>query len=207
MKARSVLSLAFALALSPLAHSQQLPDNAKIIGPRAYVPMQAKQLANPNAIYVNQQLMAEHGLDVQKIFDIAAYAAPVTGETAGGYTNKTKTVYADGYGGIGLNGNEGNGRTFTVDSIWENKGGGITPFVSQTSEVTHRNGASLLPEGIHEAIWSNLLAQELPGSAYRILAIIATGTRVGGPDGEPRVSMNTPKLAEANATKHALKTP
>jgi hypothetical protein len=191
MKARSVLSLvAFTLALNPLAHAQQapqLPRAAQIIGAAAYVPMEAKQLANPQIIYANGKLMAESGLDLQMIIEKAAWAAPVSGETAGGYTNKVKIVFADGYGGIGLNGNEGNGRTFTVDTIWENKGGGITPFVSNTSEVTHRNGASLLPEGIHEAVWSNMLAEELPNGASRILAIIATGTRVGGPDGEPRV--------------------
>ncbi|KYG67066.1 hypothetical protein AZI86_08620 [Bdellovibrio bacteriovorus] len=190
MKARSVLSLvAFTMAFQPMAYAQKapLPDAAKIIGAGAFVPMQAKQLANPNAIYLNHKLMAEQGLDLQKVLEMTAFAAPVSGETAGGYTNKTKTVYADGYGGIGLNGNEGNGRTFTVDSMWENKGGGITPFVAATSEASHRNGASLLPEGIHEAIWSNLLADELPRGAHRVLAIIATGTRVGGPDGEPRV--------------------
>lgn len=188
MKARSVLSMmAFALAFNPLSVHADPPEAAKIIGAKAFVPMEAKQLANPEAVYVNRKLMQEYGLDVRKIIEMTAYAAPVAGETAGAYTDKTKTVYADGYGGIGMNGNEGNGRTFTVDSMWENKGGGITPFVAVTSEASHRNGASLLPEGVHEAIWSNLLAEELPRGAHRVLAIISTNTRVGGPDGEPRV--------------------
>ena len=177
-----------AIALVPLAQAKP-PKNQAILGEATYVTMPLRQLAHPVLLYVDKEHLLKRGYTVEQVLEKYGFASHVDGEAADAYLEVFKTAYVDGNGGIGMNGNFGSGRAAIIDEEWQIKGSGRTPMVNPNADADHRNGASLLPEAIHEAIWSNLLAAELPYGAYKVVAIIATGSMVtvDGREGEPRV--------------------
>jgi uncharacterized protein YdiU (UPF0061 family) len=165
------------------------PSHQALLGTETYITMPMHRLAQPRLIYADQEALKKRGISIDQVLEKFAFASPVDGESAHLYTNEIKTAYVDGNGGIGLNENFGSGRAAIIEQDWQIKGSGRTPMVNPNADSSHRNGASDLSESIHEAIWSNLLAEELPYGAFRVVAIIATGSHVhsGGMDGRPRV--------------------
>jgi hypothetical protein len=165
-------------------NANQPPRNIRLVGAATYVTMPLYALEQPKLLWADNAFLLKQGIPNDQILKKFAYAAAVEGESKGGYLKTQKTGYVDGNGGIGLNDNFGSGRAAIIDRDWQIKGSGKTMMVNKDADDGHRNGASLLGEGVHEAIWGKLLAAELPYGAYRTVAIIATGTMANS---EPRV--------------------
>jgi hypothetical protein len=85
-----------------------------------------------------------------------------------------KVGYADRYGGDGIGHNGGSGRAVFVNG-YHVKGVGKTPLVSALPSEISTAGDCLLAECIREAILSKIVANDFPGSAVPVLAIIDTG--------------------------------
>ncbi|HEY8272378.1 MAG TPA: hypothetical protein VIG33_15915 [Pseudobdellovibrionaceae bacterium] len=162
------------------------PKNQALLGAATYITMPLRKLSHPTLVYVNKEYLQARGISLDQVLEKFGFASPVDGEFADVYLDNVKTAYVDGNGGIGLNENFGSGRAAIVDEEWQIKGSGRTPMVNPNTDAYHRNGASFLPEAIHEAIWGNLLAEELPFGAYRVVAIIATGSMVASGEQEPQ---------------------
>ena len=185
----SVWLVLYTLDCFSQAASLGAPRNQAFLGVETYVTMPLRKLANAQLLYVDEETLMARGIAVSQVLEKFGFAAPVDGEFNSSYLELSKTAYVDGNGGIGLNDNFGSGRAATIETDWQIKGSGRTPLVNPNADSYHKNGAAVLAEGIHEAIWSQLLARELPHGAYKVTAIIATGSTVssGGHEGQPRV--------------------
>ena len=181
-------TITFASPRVSLASQAQVqpPKHQSVLGAATYVTMPLRGLTHPKLLWADTEYLAGQGISPDQILKKFAYASPVDGESAESYSNETKIGFVDGNGGIGMNGNFGSGRAATIVETragsastgqdWQIKGSGRTPMVNKDSDQYHRNGASVLGEGIHEAIWGKLLALEMPYGAYRTVAVIATGS-------------------------------
>ena len=87
------------------------------------------------------------------------------------------TIYADRYGGNGLEGNGGAGRAAFINGYYV-KGVGRTSLISSRTHASHATGGAYLEEAVREAIFGELFAAEAPHSALATLAIIDTGRKV-----------------------------
>ncbi|MGZ3748356.1 MAG: hypothetical protein ACXWRE_13330 [Pseudobdellovibrionaceae bacterium] len=182
-----ILWLIIALIITHILNAQAAPPKLQaLLGEATYITMPLRKLAHPTLIYANKEYLKARGISLDQVMEKLGFASPVDGELADIYLDTTKTAYVDGNGGIGLNENFGSGRAAIIDEDWQIKGSGRTAMVNPNTDAYHRNGASFLSEGIHEAIWANLLAEELPYGAYRVVAIIATGSMVASGNQEPQ---------------------
>jgi hypothetical protein len=163
----------------------------------AYAPQVAKKLAKPRLLYVNYELLTkmliEEGVQVpvggiteamkKEFVDHVAYMIPSKLDPPGAFLDISKTFFADRYGGLGMNGNHGSGRAMAAGKV-QTKGGGPTTLIGAHVDEGHRNGAINAVEGVHEAMWGEVLHHELPHGANRTIAIIDTGTDFTAPDGQ-----------------------
>lgn len=185
----STIASLVALAATAFAGPEQraMPNNTRFLGPQTYHTVEMRELAHPGFPYINIDLAREKGYEVgangvltaqgfAKLKQDLAIAIPVDGEPASAYDDRRVVVYVAGYGGIGLNGNLGDGRSATVLPDMRLKGGGRTDRVNPLSEKDHSSGAADTSEGFFESIRSNLMAAELPYGAMRTVAVITTGT-------------------------------
>lgn len=167
----SVGELAFA---GPYGNSM-LPANMSLLGPTAYKAVTMHHLQHPRIAFVNHDMAYGLGYTDNKLLQVYGNAVLTKGEKNADYTNETVTGYAAGIGGIGMNGNLGDGRSIVVGQFRE-KGGGPTPMVSPIADGDHKSGASIMRESIRETMIANLLATELPYGTLQTLTVLATGT-------------------------------
>ncbi len=156
------------------------------LSPQSYLPVPTQRFAKAKVIWVNWELLREMGVEMpasgmtpafeEKILAAFAWGRPQPQDPAEAFIPGTKkTFYADGYGGIGMNGNLGSGRAASAGLV-QIKGIGQTPMVYKPDDFGHSHGGASLEESIREAIWSEVLHHELPYGANRVLAILSTGT-------------------------------
>ena len=171
-----LLAISQTLSLNTFAVDTAPPRNQQVLGAATYVTMPLQKLAHPVLLWADRDFLLRHGVMPNLITDYFAYAAPSLGETGASYLPEFITAFIDGNGGIGMNDNFGSGRAAIIHEDWQIKGSGRTVMVNPKADLYHSNGAALMAEGIHEAVWSRLLAEELPYGAFRTVAVIATGS-------------------------------
>ena len=104
------------------------------------------------------------------------------GEAADG--RPTVDMFADRYGGWGMDHNKGAGRAAFFGRYNLNvKGVGVTPLVSNNTHYSHRHGGAPLKEGILEAVWGEVGTNLFGAGSTRILAVIDTGDATVWEDG------------------------
>jgi hypothetical protein len=188
------ISLLLVMLADATAHAQSgvndsltiTPYNMKILGYETYTPETMYRLANPQFAYVDLSLAVEQGYENQgnhlspsgKLamnfdFGIAGKVAGEIGENI--YTSKIVIGFSGGYGGVGMNGNFGDGRSVVLGK-YRLKGGKRTSRVSPKADSDHASGGSVLRDAVKECIASNLLAYELPLGAFHCLGIVLPGT-------------------------------
>jgi len=126
------------------------------------------------------------------LIDVCAYVADESPTAPHDSRDAPDAIgYADRYGGGGLAGNGGSGRTVLVNGYLV-KGVGRTPLIGLTADKKHCTGAAYLQESVRETIFAEIVAAEFPHSAVCTIAIIDTGISVvwntpDGPKEERRV--------------------
>jgi hypothetical protein len=83
-------------------------------------------------------------------------------------------AHADRYGGYGLDGNGGSGRSALYRGAYV-KGIGRTPLIGRMADLEHSSGSAYFEEAVRETIYAEIFARELPWGAVRTSAIIDTG--------------------------------
>jgi hypothetical protein len=163
------------------------------LDPSAYVTTRVQKLANARIAYVNWDAIDEILLGMgyanpptkltpeltQAILNKAGYAMPMAGEPEATYAQDFRDLFSIRYGGHWINYNFGSGRN-GAGGVVDTKGIGRTTLVRPWSDGGHASGTMHLAEAVHEAVWSNILNQELPFGANRVLFILTTGTNVDG---------------------------
>lgn len=190
----------------------------------SFVAFEANRVRNAKLVWFNESYFKEHKLSVPLVKDDSlnsknyseelqkwaldnwAYMVKTSNLPPDFFTEKTKTFYADFYGGSGgdgINGDPdslGSGRAAS-SGAFNIKGIGRTPLASSDSpEVVasrgpqkgiykkikhyfsaghHLHGGSSLREAMMEAVWGELLNQELPHGANRVVAIISVPAGIG----------------------------
>jgi hypothetical protein len=187
--------LIFSLLSAPSAFGTET-SNKMVLGAATYKTMSLYKLANPQAVWTNDDLLIEKKiapasdspeLRTKKMLNLVGYASKAEGESGDPYMEDSLRVLVDANGGVGLDGNLGSGRAAIIGE-WQLKGSGKTMMVNRRSDSWHRNGASSMGEAVWEAAWSTLLYNELPYGAYRTLTIFTTGSLIPQGDGwVPRV--------------------
>lgn len=169
-----------------------------ILPKESYVELTTKRLKNPKVLWLNFDLLRSMGVKIpedglttefeQQILDAFAYAVPQNAHEDYWLfdSTKTKTFWADKYGGIGMNGNLGSGRA-AINGRIQIKGIGRTPLVA-SQDFHHAHGGASILEALSEVIWGEVGHNELPFSANRVIAVIDSGTYTSWGDGgsEPR---------------------
>lgn len=186
MRRLVLYALVATLAAATHALESPHPRHQKVLGAATYITMPVNKLASPTLLWADFDFLLQRGILPNQTLAKFAFASPVEGESAAVYRQEFVTAYVDGNGGTGMNGNFGSGRAAIIQEDWQIKGSGPTAMVNPNADGSHRNGASFIAEGIHEAIWGRLLAYELPYGAFRTVALIATGSHIGR-DSQPRV--------------------
>ncbi|MGZ3722668.1 MAG: hypothetical protein ACXVA9_07060 [Bdellovibrionales bacterium] len=163
------------------------PASAKsALHPSAYVEERVQKLANAKIAYVNwkavTEIMNELGFKsmptsltpelAEAILNRAGFVKRMPGEPESAFVNEFRSLFSIRYGGRWINFNFGAGRN------------GATALV----DVKGFGQTMTLSECMKEVIWSNILNEELPLGANRVLFVITTGTNVDGnnPEGDPR---------------------
>jgi hypothetical protein len=183
----SIITIAILSAsLSEAVLANERPANMDYVGREAYKPVVMRRLRNARTAFVNLSMANELGYvtsnegritnNWERLLKDYGSAVLTKGETDDAYTKDTNVGYAAGIGGMGMNGNLGDGRSI-VTGRFRKKGGGPTPMVSPIADLDHSSGASIMREAIREALIANLLAQELPYGAYQTLTLLDTGTQ------------------------------
>lgn len=202
-----------------------LPDIAS--GPlnaESFAAFETRQLAEAKLEWINLEYFAEKGVQFpfpiyedqatrtysqqlkQWALDAWAYIAPAPHYDPKIFTSKTKTFYADRYGGGGGDGVGGDpdllgsGRAASSGEF-NIKGIGRTPLASSEDETVvsgrapkgsifkqiqhhfsaahHLHGGASLREAMLEGIWGEILHRELPYGANRVIAIISMPMTIG----------------------------
>ncbi len=159
------------------------------LDPAAYVTEKIQKLANPQIAYINWKALDDIFLKLgyetlprdltpelaKSILNYIGYAKRVDGESAEAFINEFREVYSIRYGGRWINYNFGAGRN-GASGLVDTKGIGRTMLVRPWANGSHSSGIAGLPEAMKEAFWSNILHEELPYGANRVLFILTTGT-------------------------------
>ncbi len=182
-----VTSLILCSALSTPVSAQQAPsfapNNAKYLGTQSYIPVTTQKLAHPSLVYVDIAQQKLSPLSEKYLLQKWGWAVRTENEPIEAYLKETRMHSASFYGGNGMNGNIGDGRT-SIRGDENFKGIGPTGMVNPHSEVGHTSGTLKIDHAIIEAIWSKLLDLELPYGANRVRGILGTGT-IENRDGHP----------------------
>lgn len=174
------------------AHADSLSDLTKTVGgflpAEQYVPVEVRQLRHAKVLWVNWELLREYGVTPppagltpefeSRLVRAFAWAVPATTDAADTFTDDTRTLYADRYGGAGRGANIGSGRaaSFLGRKPLQSKGSGQTSLVRATTE-DHSNGRMSLEEAMREAIWGEINARQLPFGSNRVLLVLDRGTQ------------------------------
>lgn len=171
----SALSISFA-ADKGLSQSPTLsPTNEKFLGQQSYIPVVTKKLARPNLVYFDLAPTKLSAAYKNFLLNKWGWAVPTPNEPRSAYLETSRIHSASFYGGNGMNGNIGDGRT-SVEGDENFKGIGPTGMVNPHTEEGHNSGTLKIDHAILESIWSKLLDLELPYGANRVRGIIGTGT-------------------------------
>src|SRR5256885_13208682 len=113
-------------------------EMSRSLDPIVYTEIKTRRLAHARVVWVNFDLLAELGIPIprqgltpefeQEILDAFAYAMPGPDDPPDAFLRKVKKFFADRYGGLGMNGNLGSGRSAAAGSI-QIQGVGGTPTV------------------------------------------------------------------------------
>lgn len=171
------------LAQSYLQDPAQAPVNAKFLGLQSYIPVITQKLSKPSLIYVDIAQKKLSPSFENFLLQRWGWAVPTVNEPKEAYLLDSRVFSASFYGGNGLNGNIGDGRT-SIYGDENYKGIGPTGMVNPYSEVGHTSGTLKIDHAIIESIWSKLLDLELPFGANRVRGIVGTGT-IEDRDGHP----------------------
>lgn len=155
-----------------------------------YLKVPVARLSRPRLVWVNLQALRDMGFDVpdrlnentkQILLDSLAWVSVDRNVMPVEITNDRREMYADFYGGTGLGSNTGSARAASAGWI-QAKGVGITGHLKFfDSEHTAR---STVHESIKDAVWGEILNNELEFGANRLLAIIDRGDILE--NGEPQ---------------------
>lgn len=178
--------------LSELAEGKPNLIDAQILNDQSYVEVPVVKLAQPKLLWANLSLLREMGYDVpekldakttQTLLDTLAWVSKDSHTADADIVPDTKKIMrADFYGGEGLGANFGSARAASAGDI-QVKGVGITPHLKRyDSKHTAR---STVHEAIKDAVWGEMLNNELPYGANRIVAIIDRGGALE--NGEPQI--------------------
>ncbi len=164
-----------------------------VVGKERFAKVDAVRVPGRVA-WLNVELARELGFDVpasgrltesseRAILDAVAWRIPPKGEEVG--DRETLRVFADRYGGTGLGGTGGAGRTaFLPFGNLSIKGIGKTPLSPDNDrDFLHSHGGAPMREGFVEAIWGEVNANLFTEGSTRILAVIDTGDFTEFPDG------------------------
>lgn len=195
------LSLCLLAATPVLAQqmSQGRPAHLDILGMQTFLPVELHQLAQADLWYVRYDSLRKRGIKIppQGIADPEfkkwyleqnAYQTPSQYDQPHHFTGKTKTAYSSYYGGLGnasnhgvtvapgqlIPGVQGDGRA-TVNGLEQHKGN-LTPMVPQVGRDPNHNGALQIIDGMEEAIWSEIFANEFKYGANETFGLINAGT-------------------------------
>ena len=181
--------LVFAGSISDLANKPS--ENRQILTEENYVSFRVLQLPNGVPIYINKSFLQSYGVDLdnlsedelnRQIVDAFAWVSDQVSFT-GSKSAPSKTMHSDYYGGEGLGPNHGSARAGILGQV-QIKGVGVTPHY--VGEVTSsHDGAAGFHEAIKEVVWGNLLENELPYGANRVISLIDTGLTKS--DGEKHI--------------------
>lgn len=146
-----------------------------------YLPFEVRRLAKPSLIWANLPLLKKMGYDVpqqldeateKKILESLAWVAPDPFVQPDEITTESRTFFADFYGGWGIGHNHGSARAGSSGSI-QSKGVGITPHLKLYDK--DHTARSTLHEAIKDAVWGEVLNNELPYGGNQLVAIISRG--------------------------------
>ncbi len=159
------------------------PLNEKFLGPQSYIPVVTQKLEKPTLVYADVPQEKLSVTDRSFLLNKWGWAVRTVNEPASAYLQEFRTHSASFYGGNGMNGNIGDGRTSVAGD--ENfKGIGPTGMVNPHTEEGHNSGTLKIDHAVLEAVWSKLLDLELPYGANRVRGILGTNT-IEDRDGHP----------------------
>ena len=149
-----------------------------------YEQITAFKLKDAKILWYNKDLLEELGFKIvstglteeqkRELLDIFAYSSNEKLSHELVDTEKTKILYADYYGGNGLNGNYGSGRAASIGQFQIK--GMPTPMIRKDSKSNdHNSGTANILDGFREAIWGSILNKIMPHGANQTLLIIETG--------------------------------
>lgn len=182
------------------------PDTLPNLNDESFAPFEAKRLQKAQVVFRNDDLLRDMGITIpgdEEILNELAYMVPQASDNKDLFVEgKGKIFYADKYGGTRMGSAYGSGRA-AITGRFQIKGLGRTPLASPLEPVAkpkgkewlsprivsdyvgdlihtwnHNHGKSSVREAIQEALWGEILNQELPNGANRIAAIISTGTYI-----------------------------
>ncbi|WP_318440664.1 protein adenylyltransferase SelO family protein [Photobacterium leiognathi] len=145
----------------------------------SFADFETFKLKNAEILWINNSLIKEYEFfnDIENIeeyiLDNYSFVTEEYINPSRILKNDSKIYGADRYGSRHEVCNGGSARC-GYDGLWQVKGIGITPLLSQNMSKTHANGKLFLDEAISEAIWGEVCHRHLPYGAIRTLAIIKT---------------------------------
>ncbi|MES2963714.1 MAG: hypothetical protein V4760_07465 [Bdellovibrionota bacterium] len=171
------------------------PKAMDVLGQSSFVPFEVVSLAEARVAYMDYEWFREMGVEIppeglrspelnKQMIDAFGWMTPGVDDKDHSFDKtKKRTMWAYYYGGDGLGGNVGSGRSASM-SHFDMKGL-ATPLI-KSKDTYHSNGAAVTIEAIDEAIWSKVLESETRYGANRVVAVIFTGTYVKTPGAEDR---------------------
>ena len=159
------------------------PVNEKFLGRQSYIPVVTQKLEKPKLVYADLPQEKLSLSDQIFLLNKWGWAVRTPNEPASAYLQEFRAHSASFYGGNGMNGNIGDGRT-SVEGDENFKGIGPTGMVNPHTEEGHNSGTLKIDHAVLEAVWSKLLDLELPYGANRVRGILGTNT-IEDRDGHP----------------------
>ncbi len=156
------------------------------------VPVELRRLAGARVVWLNKRWFLGRQIDVEDtgierrvirwLVAEFGYANPRADDPPGSFADRTRTLHADRYGSTsGMSPHGGSGRA-VVSGCFQAKGIGVTPLVGVGAHAGHAHGCCSLEDGIREAIYSEVCAQEFPHGSIPMIAILDTGLTFSSPD-------------------------
>lgn len=186
---RPVLLFTLLTALSAMAQASSSRD-AKLsrgdlegapkmgLSASTFAPVSGFKLTHAKVVWkLDSAFAIPHDQIDKALLDCCAYLKPaenILGEPKVDRSD-ARQMFADGYGGPGLNMNWGGGRS-PINGKLQVKGMGRTEFVNMRDrDEIHSSGYYSYTEALIEAVWSNIANREAPWGANRVVALIDTG--------------------------------
>ncbi len=145
---------------------------ARWLGGAAVVPFAAHRVARPKIVLRTPGML---DMSDDELVERFAWAVPAPRDPEGTYAPRTRTLFAERYGGEGV-GFHGGGVRVGSDGELQIKGLGQNPLAGEGSLLDYSHGGLSIFEGIQEAIWSEVFDRALPFGAVRCPAVLSTGS-------------------------------